>query len=56
VSPQCKVLEFDGENDSIFQEFDQTGKSFMEYLEDYRLLMKYPPPYMFNYYNNIPYN
>jgi len=33
----CKVepLGFDGENDSIFQEFNNEGSMFMEYLEDY---------------------
>lgn len=29
------VLEFDGENDSIFQQFDKSGNEFMEYLHDY---------------------
>lgn len=28
-------LEFDGASDSIFQEFNEAGKEFMEYLEDY---------------------
>jgi transglutaminase-like putative cysteine protease len=43
-----KVLEFDGENDSIFQEFDQTGKkAFMEYLEDYGTFNEVPLRYMF---------
>ena len=28
-------LEFDGENDSIFQQYDSTGGLFMEYLKDY---------------------
>lgn len=28
-------LEFDGKNDSIFQEFDKEGGKFMEYLEEY---------------------
>jgi transglutaminase-like putative cysteine protease len=28
-------LEFDGENDSIFQEFDKSGNVFMQYLHDY---------------------
>ncbi len=28
-------LEFDGENDSIFQQFNNEGNEFMEYLEDY---------------------
>lgn len=41
-------LEFDGENDSIFQEFDQTGNQvFMEYLEDYGTFNEVPLPYMF---------
>ena len=33
----CNVqpLDFDGENDSIFQEYNNEGKEFMEYLEDY---------------------
>jgi transglutaminase-like putative cysteine protease len=29
------VLEFDGEKDSIFQQFDTNGNEFMEYLHDY---------------------
>lgn len=28
-------LDWDGSNDSIFQEFDKAGGQFMEYLEDY---------------------
>ncbi|MFN7116288.1 MAG: transglutaminase-like domain-containing protein [Saprospiraceae bacterium] len=28
-------LDWDGSNDSIFQEFDKVGGQFMEYLEDY---------------------
>jgi len=33
----CNVepLEFDGENDSIFQEYNNEGNMFIEYLEDY---------------------
>lgn len=33
----CNVLplEFDGENNSYLQEFNNEGKVFMEYLEDY---------------------
>ncbi|NQZ76096.1 MAG: transglutaminase family protein [Ekhidna sp.] len=36
----CKLvgvepLEFDGSNDSIFQEYNSEGSDFMEYLEDY---------------------
>lgn len=30
-----RPLEFDGENDSVFQEFDKEGGSFMEYLKEY---------------------
>lgn len=29
------VLEFDGEHDSIFQQYDGAGQQFMEYLHDY---------------------
>lgn len=34
---KCNVdpLEFDGENDSIFQQYNRNGNQFMEYLEDY---------------------
>ena len=32
---RVEPLEFDGENDSMFQEFNADGKQFMEYLEDY---------------------
>ena len=34
---KCNVdpLGFDGENDSIFQEYNRAGNEFMEYLEDY---------------------
>jgi transglutaminase-like putative cysteine protease len=28
-------LEFDGKNDSIFQQYDEKGENFMEYLKDY---------------------
>lgn len=43
-----KVLDFDGENDSIFQEFDETGNTvFMEYLEDYGTFNEVPLPFMF---------
>lgn len=42
------VLEFDGENHSIFQEFDQTGNQvFMEYLDDYGTFNEVPLPFMF---------
>ena len=29
------TLDFDGLNDSVFQEYDKAGAEFMEYLEDY---------------------
>lgn len=32
---QVEPLEFDGENDSIFQEYNSEGAAFMEYVEDY---------------------
>lgn len=34
---KCNVdpLDFDGEQDSIFQEYNRSGSEFMEYLEDY---------------------
>jgi len=42
-----KTLEFDGEHDSLFQEFDQTGEQvFMEYLEDYGTFDEVPLPFM----------
>lgn len=36
------VLEYDGTEDSIFQEFDKEGKQFMEYLEDYGMYEDLP--------------
>ena len=35
-------LEFDGKNDSIFQEYDQEGGQFMEYLHDYGIFHEFP--------------
>jgi len=32
---QVEPLGFDGENDSVLQEFNAEGKEFMEYVEDY---------------------
>ncbi len=32
---KVEPLEFDGETDSIFQEYDKSGNVFMEYLHDY---------------------
>lgn len=35
-------LEFDGINDSIFQEYDKEGGQFMEYLHDYGVFHEFP--------------
>jgi len=41
------VLDFNGEHDSLFQEFDRTGNAiFMEYLEDYGTFNKVPLTFM----------
>ncbi len=40
-------LEFDGENDSIFQEYDRSGADFMEYLEDYGHFEDVPADFMY---------
>ncbi len=47
---KCNVapLEFDGENDSMFQEFDSKGNVFMEYLEDYGHFDDVPFEFMIN--------
>ncbi|AMC11253.1 transglutaminase [Lutibacter profundi] len=47
---KCNVapLEFDGENDSIFQEFDNFGNEFMEYIEDYGSFNDVPIDFIFN--------
>ncbi|MEO1518209.1 MAG: transglutaminase family protein [Bacteroidota bacterium] len=36
------TLDFDGQSDSIFQEFDREGGQFMEYLEDYGAFDEFP--------------
>lgn len=36
------TLEFDGVNDSIFQEYDRSGADFMEYLHDYGVFHDFP--------------
>lgn len=43
VSP----LEFDGENDSVLQEFNKEGNLFMEYVEDYGHFEDVPLEFMF---------
>jgi transglutaminase-like putative cysteine protease len=41
-------LEFDGETDSVFQEFDKNGnQEFMQYLQDYGTFNEVPLPFMF---------
>ncbi|MEM7183840.1 MAG: transglutaminase-like domain-containing protein [Spirochaetota bacterium] len=35
-------LEFDGEEDSVFQEFSSSGDKFMEYLHDYGTFADFP--------------
>ena len=40
-------LEFDGETDSMFQEFNADGQQFMEYLEDYGHFEDVPLDFMF---------
>ncbi|GGG45232.1 hypothetical protein GCM10011414_13460 [Croceivirga lutea] len=39
-------LTFDGENDSVFQEFNSDGHRFMEYLEDYGHFADVPLDFM----------
>lgn len=36
------VLEFDGENDGIFQQYNRSGNRFMEYLDDYGTFEDFP--------------
>ena len=47
---KCNVapLEFDGENDSLFQQYDSEGAVFMEYLEDYGHFEDVPLDFIFN--------
>jgi len=47
---KCNVatLDFDGENDSIFHEFDKSGNKFMEYLEDYGSFEDVPVDFILN--------
>ena len=41
---KCNVdpLDFDGENDSLFQQFNEEGDEFMEYLEEYGYFEDFP--------------
>jgi len=47
---KCNVapLEFDGEQDSMFQEYDNQGGVFMEYIEDYGHFEDVPLEFIFN--------
>ena len=54
---KCNVnpLEFDGEKDSIFQEFDNSGNKFMQYLEDYGSFEDVPLDFIIkNFKENYP--
>jgi hypothetical protein len=51
-SVNLNVFEFDGENDSIFQEFDRQKKLLWSTFSD-GTLMKYHYLICSNYYNNI---
>ncbi len=48
-------LPFDGENDSIFQQFNEDGDEFMEYLEDYGSFEDVPTTFIYeNMKENYP--
>lgn len=54
---KCNVatLEFDGENDSLFQQFDKEGNKFMEYLDDYGHFADIPFEFIIeNFTKNYP--
>ncbi|MDY8136347.1 transglutaminase family protein [Aquimarina sp. 2201CG5-10] len=47
---KCNVapLDFDGETDSVFQEYNNSGNVFMEYIEDYGHFEDVPLEFIFN--------
>ncbi|MEZ4944391.1 MAG: transglutaminase family protein [Cyclobacteriaceae bacterium] len=47
---KCNVatLEFDGKNDSLFQEYDKEGNVFMAYLDDYGYFEEVPFDFIIN--------
>jgi len=51
------ALDFDGENDSIFQEYSKSNEKFMEYIEDYGTFEDFPVEFvkrnMRQYYPSI---
>ncbi len=50
-----QTLDFDGENDSLFQEFDKSGNKFMLYLEDYGSFDDVPLDFIYaNFRENYP--
>jgi transglutaminase-like putative cysteine protease len=54
---KCNVapLDFDGENDSLFQEFDNAGGVFMEYIEDFGHFDDVPTEFIFtNFKEHYP--
>lgn len=54
---KCQVdpLDFDGENDSVFQQYDRHGNSFMQYLEDYGQFDDVPVDFIFkNFREHYP--
>ncbi len=54
---KCNVdpLDFDGENDALFQEFDKLGQTFMEYINDYGHFEDLPKDFIFNnFQENYP--
>ena len=50
-------LDFDGEQDSVFQQYDRAGGLFMEYIEDYGHFEDVPMAFIFNnmkeHYNGL---
>ncbi|QKX07047.1 transglutaminase family protein [Aquimarina sp. TRL1] len=54
---KCNVppLDFDGKKDAIFQQYDNTGNLFMEYLDDYGHFEDIPTEFIFeNFKANYP--
>lgn len=54
---KCHVdpLDFDGETDSVFQQYNKQGDIFMEYLEDYGRFDDVPLPFIFeNFREHYP--
>ena len=54
---KCQVapLDFDGESDSVFQQYDRHGNTFMQYLEDYGHFEDVPIEFIFqNFREHYP--